>query len=228
KSRGGRVIAVNPVRTGYNAIADDWVGITPGTDGLFVLALVHELLRTGHVDLDYLSRWTNAGWLVSRAPGARFGLFVRDGEGRPLVHDRATGGLVPFDRAGVRPSLKGEVAGPDGEPCVPVFELMARKYLEPEFAPEAVAGRCGVPAEAIRRIAAELADTAFNQSWEIDAPWTDFRGEEHATVTARPVSFHAMRGVSAHSNGFQTCRAIHVLQLLLGAVERPGSFRFKP
>ncbi len=37
-----------------------------------------------------------------------------------------------------------------------------------------------------------------------------------------------MRGVSAHSNGFQTCRAIHVLQLLLGAVERPGGFRFKP
>src|SRR5690606_31242825 len=119
-------------------------------------------------------------------------------------------------------------AGPDGEPCVPVFELMARKYLEPEFAPEAVAGRCGVPVDAIRRIAAELADVAFNQSWEIDAPWTDFRGEEHATVTARPVSFHAMRGVSAHSNGFQTCRAIHVLQLLLGTVERPGAFRFKP
>ncbi|HET7411004.1 MAG TPA: molybdopterin-dependent oxidoreductase, partial [Paracoccaceae bacterium] len=228
KSRGGRVIAVNPVRTGYNAIADEWVGITPGTDGLFVLAIAHELLRTGHIDVDYLSRWTNAGWLVSRTPGAGFGLFARDADGKALVHDRATGQLQPFDRAGVRPSLKGEVEGPDGAPCVPVFELMARKYLEPEFAPDAVTERCGVPAETIRRIAAELADTAFNQSWEIDAPWTDFRGEEHATVTARPVSFHAMRGVSAHSNGFQTCRAIHVLQLLLGAIERPGAFRFKP
>ena len=228
KSRGGRVIAVNPVRTGYNAIADEWVGITPGTDGLFVLAICHELLRTGHVDVDYLSRWTNAGWLVSRAPGAAFGLFARDEQGRPLVHDRVTGQLQPFDKAGVRPSLKGEVAGPEGSPCVPVFELMARKYLEPDYAPDAVADRCGVPADTIRRIASELADTAFNQSWEIDAPWTDFRGETHATVTARPVSFHAMRGVSAHSNGFQTCRALHVLQLLLGAVERPGAFRFKP
>ena len=228
KSRGGRVIAVNPVRTGYNAIADEWVGITPGTDGLFVLAICHELLRTGHVDVDYLANWTNAGWLVSRAPGAGFGLFARDEQGRPLVHDRATGQLQPFDKAGVRPSLKGEVAGPDGAPCVPVFELMARKYLEPDHAPDAVADRCGVSADTIRRIAAELADTAFNQSWEIDAPWTDFRGETHATVTARPVSFHAMRGVSAHSNGFQTCRALHVLQLLLGAVERPGAFRFKP
>jgi anaerobic selenocysteine-containing dehydrogenase len=39
------VIGVNPVRTGYNAVADEWVGITPGTDGLLILALVHELLK---------------------------------------------------------------------------------------------------------------------------------------------------------------------------------------
>jgi hypothetical protein len=39
---------------------------------------------------------------------------------------------------------------------------------------------------------------------------------------------HAMRGISAHSNGFQTCRALHMLQLLLGSVEAPGGFRFKP
>jgi anaerobic selenocysteine-containing dehydrogenase len=37
-----------------------------------------------------------------------------------------------------------------------------------------------------------------------------------------------MRGVSAHSNGFQTCRALHLLQILLGAVDCPGGFRFKP
>ena len=47
-------------------------------------------------------------------------------------------------------------------------------------------------------------------------------------MTGRPVSFHAMRGISAHSNGFQTCRALHVLQILLGTVEVPGGFRFKP
>jgi anaerobic selenocysteine-containing dehydrogenase len=35
-----KVIGVNPIRTGYNAVADDWVGITPGTDGLFILSLM--------------------------------------------------------------------------------------------------------------------------------------------------------------------------------------------
>ncbi len=109
KSRGGRVIAVNPVRTGYNAVADEWVGITPGTDGLFVLAMCHELLRTGHVDVDYLARWTNAGWLVSRAPGAGFGIFVRDADGKPLV--RHDGRACAF---GVRPKARG--AGPRWRP----------------------------------------------------------------------------------------------------------------
>ena len=47
-------------------------------------------------------------------------------------------------------------------------------------------------------------------------------------MIGRPVSMHAMRGISAHSNGFQTCRALHVLQLMLGSVEVPGGFRFKP
>ena len=41
----------------------------PGTDGLFVLALIHELLRADRIDLDYLVRYTNAPWLVIDAPG---------------------------------------------------------------------------------------------------------------------------------------------------------------
>ncbi|MEM7508020.1 MAG: molybdopterin oxidoreductase family protein [Pseudomonadota bacterium] len=228
KTAGGRVIGVNPVRTGYNAVADEWVGITPGTDGLFILSLCHELLRTGHVDVAYLSRWSNAPYLVDRNPGESFGLFIRDQDGKPLVWDTVSGQAQPFDKPGLKPALKGEFPSPNGGRARPVFELMAGKYLEPDYAPEAVAERCGIPAATIKRLAAELADTAFNQAVEIPCEWTDFRGEKHTSFTGRPVSFHAMRGISAHSNGFQTCRALHILQLLLGAVETPGSFRFKP
>ncbi|MEO0819758.1 MAG: molybdopterin oxidoreductase family protein [Pseudomonadota bacterium] len=228
KGRGAKVVSVNPVRTGYSAIADEWVGITPGTDGLFVLAMVHELLRTGRVDVASLARWTNAPYLVDRNPGASFGLFLRDADGKPLVWDRRTNTAQPFDRPGLAPELKGDFPNPAGGRATPVFELLARKYLEPEYAPESVAERCGIPATAIRRLANELADAAFNDAPFIACPWTDFRGEHHEGFTGRPVSFHAMRGVSAHSNGFQTARAIHLLQLLLGAVEAPGSFRFAP
>ena len=58
-------------------------------------------------------------------------------------------------------------------------------------------------------------------------PWTDWAGRKHDKLIGRPVSMHAMRGISAHSNGFQTCRMIHVLQILLGSIDCPGGFRYK-
>ena len=32
KERGGKFVAINPVRTGYQSVADEWVPIKPGTD----------------------------------------------------------------------------------------------------------------------------------------------------------------------------------------------------
>jgi anaerobic selenocysteine-containing dehydrogenase len=229
KRRGVKTVAVNPVRTGYNAVADEWVGITPGTDGLFVLALAHELMRSGQVDVDFAIRYTNAPWLVICDDGSGSeGLIARDADGKALVCDRITGELLPFDAANVKPMLKGEVRLPDGRTARPVFELLARHLLGDAHSPDAVAELCGVPAATIRRLAAELAQKAFQEAITIEQPWIDMRGVRHERFIGRPVSFHAMRGISAHSNGFQTCRALHVLQLLLGSVDCPGGFRFKP
>ena len=228
KARGAKVIGVNPIRTGYNAIADDWIGITPGTDGLFILALVHELMRTGKMDLDYLARYTNAPVLVNADPlSPNHGLLMRDENGKQLVIDRNTGKPTAFDQPGVRPDLSATYRH-GGTTHRPVFHLMAERYLDPSYSADAVTERVGIPADKIRRIAAEIARVAFDEAIELDQEWTDFRGETHAKMVGRPVSFHAMRGISAHSNGFQTCRALHVLQIILGTVEVPGGFRFKP
>ena len=95
KERNVKTIAVNPVRTGYNAIADEWVGIKPGTDGLFVMSLIHQLIAAGRVDIDYLIRYTNAPWLVIRNDGGPDdGLFARDKDGQPLIWDRKKGKAV--------------------------------------------------------------------------------------------------------------------------------------
>ena len=229
KQQGAKFVSVNPVRTGYSAIADEWIGIRPGTDGLLVFALIHELLKADKIDLDYLVRYTNAPWLVIQDPGAPDdGLFARDAEGHPLVWDkreeRLANGLLPE----VAPALVGEVELADGRKAVPAFQLMAARYLDPGYAPDAVAERTGVPAATIRRIAAEIAEAAFEQEVVLDIPWTDWAGRRHEKMRGRPVSFHAMRGISAHSNGFHTCRALHLLQMLLGAIDCPGGFRYKP
>jgi len=227
RQRGARFVSVNPVRTGYSAIADEWVGIRPGTDGLFVMALIHELLKSDRIDLDYLARYTNAAWLVIQAPGAADdGLFARNEAGEPLVLE-ASGSLASSAVTDVAARLVGEAVLPDGRRAVPVFQLVAERYLDPRYAPAAIAETCGVPAPTIRRLAEELAHAAFEQEIELAVPWTDWAGRRHETMRGRPVSIHAMRGISAHSNGFQTCRALHLLQLLLGTIDVPGGWRYK-
>ena len=229
KARGAKIVAINPVRTGYGAIADEWIGIRPGTDGLFAFALIHELLRNDRIDLDYLVRYTNAHWLVIRAAGASDdGLFARDAEGRALCWHAADGACAPAEASDISPAIVGEYILPDGRIAVPVFHLLAERYLDPHFAPDAVADKCGISADTIRRIARELAAAAFDDPLKLPIAWTDTHGRRHDEMIGRPVSFHAMRGISAHSNGFHTCRALHLLQLLLGAVDTPGSFRFQP
>jgi len=229
KGHGAKFVSVNPVRTGYSAIADEWVGIRPGTDGLLILAIVHELLKARRVDLDYLVRYTNAHWLVIQAPGsADDGLFARDADGNPLCFDRKAGALASAMLPDVAPALVGEHKLADGRTAVPAFQLLHDRYVADEYAPDAVAERCGVPADTIRRLAAEIAHAAFEQEVVIEQPWTDWAGRRQERMIGRPVAMHAMRGISAHSNGFHTCRALHLLQVLIGSIDAPGGFRYKP
>ncbi len=188
KARGARVIGVNPIRTGYNAVADDWVGITPGTDGLFILSLVHELLKAGKIDLDYLARYTNAPVLVNRDPKSdEYGLLMRDDDGKMLVIDRVTGKLTPFDQPGVKPDLHATYRQA-GITHRPVMHLMAERYLDKQYAPEAVAERCGIPPEQIRAIAAEIARVAFDEAIELDQRMDRFPRRETQDHDGPPVS----------------------------------------
>jgi anaerobic selenocysteine-containing dehydrogenase len=229
KGRGAKLVAINPVRTGYAAIADEWVGIRPGTDGLFVGALIQELLNHDWIDFDYLVKYTNAHHLVVRNPGAADdGLFARDARDKPLCWDKSTATAKAADATDISPAIVGEFSLPDGRKAVPAFQLMAQRFLGADYAADTVAAQCGVSADTIRRIAAEIADVAFKQEIRLPQRWTDAHGREHAEMIGRPVSMHAMRGIAAHANGFHTCRMLHTLQMLLGAIDTPGSFRYQP
>jgi anaerobic selenocysteine-containing dehydrogenase len=57
-----------PGRTGYNAIADEWVGITPRHRRAVRRRADPRAAPAGKIDLDYLIRYTNAPWLVIDDP----------------------------------------------------------------------------------------------------------------------------------------------------------------
>jgi sulfite dehydrogenase (quinone) subunit SoeA len=235
KRDGGRFIAINPIRTGYAAIADEWVPIRPGTDGALFMALIRELIALGLYDRDFVARYTNAGQLVNQDEASDdFGMMLRNPEGEvinPLRHhnfywwDRHSGKPVADHAEGSDPALFGEFRMPDGTTAKPAFQLLEERVRD--CTPEWAEGITGIPAATIRSLAHEMGVTARDQGIELPIAWTDWWGQEHKCVKGKPVAFHAMRGLAAHSNGFQTTRALAILMSLLGTIDRPGGFRHK-
>jgi len=241
KREGGRFISINPVRTGYSAIADEWIPIKPGTDGALLMALLHELIRTDTLDHAFLKRFTNAPQLVVLDEGAREGLFAFDpnpekgppGDGRnphnKLIFDKASGQVLNAYPEGIAdgcdPALEGHYTLADGTRVAPSFQLLRDRVAS--CTPAWAAAITGIAAERIVALAQEMGHAALQQAFELPIPWTDAWGKLHPTTQARPLAFHAMRGLAAHSNGFQTVRALAVLMSVLGTIDAPGGFRHK-
>ncbi|WP_158935793.1 molybdopterin-dependent oxidoreductase [Burkholderia sp. S171] len=235
KRGGGRFIAINPIRTGYAAIADEWVPIKPGTDGALFMAFLHELIAADAWDHEFVRRYTNAADLIDlNEQSENFGLFVSDPDtpaGNPLFPqnhawwDAETARAVPYHSPGVTPALDGRYTLEDGTPVAPSFTLLRERVAD--CTPEWAADITGIPAGTIRRLAQEMIQTSRDHRITLPIRWTDAWGETHETVTGNPVAFHAMRGLAAHSNGFQSIRALAVLMSLLGTIDRPGGFRHK-
>ncbi|MDQ2780374.1 MAG: molybdopterin oxidoreductase family protein, partial [Pseudomonadota bacterium] len=188
-----------------------------------------------------LKRYTNAPQLVVLDEGEREGLFAFDsnpekgppGDGRhphnKLVWDRPSGQVLNAYPEGIAdgcdPALDGHYTLADGTRVAPSFQLL-KDRVEP-CTPEWAEAITGIPAARIRKLAHELGDTALKQAFELPVAWTDAWDKVHPTTQARPVAFHAMRGLAAHSNGFQTIRALAVLMSVLGTIDAPGGFRHK-
>ena len=235
KRNGGKFIAVNPVRSGYAAIADEWIPIKPGTDGALLLAIIHEIIALGLYDREFLLQYTNSPDLVNVNPDSdEFGLFLRTeveveesciDPANKMWWDRHRNRAVHAYSDEADPRLMGEFELEDGAPVKPAFQLLKERVED--YTPEWAAGITGIDADTIRRLAHEMGITARDEKIELPYPWTDAWGREHESITGNPVSFHAMRGLAAHSNGFQTIRALGILMTILGTIDRPGGFRHK-
>jgi len=236
KNDGGRFISINPVRTGYSAIADEWIPIKPGTDGALLLALIHEIINQGLYDREFLVQYSNSAQLINLDENSdEMGMFIRspyEKQDEGVIHpqdelwwDRKTNEPVRTHTEDADPYLLGAFNLEDGTPVKPAFQMLVDRVKDntPEWAAEIT----GIPAETIRSLAHEMGITARDEKIELPIAWTDCWGKDHEAVTGNPVSFHAMRGLAAHSNGFQTIRALSILMSLLGTIDRPGGFRHK-
>lgn len=210
RRRGMRVVVVDPVGTNAAAKADEWVPILPGTDGAFILSLIHVLVNElGCYDREFLSHRTNAAYLIGKD-----GSYIKEApNGKPLVWDQHTDCAVPFDQGKLEPALEGSFAA-GGEECQPAFQAL-REHVK-QYTPEKVEAITTIPAATIRRIAKEFGTAAkIGSTIAIDGK----------PVPYRPVAVNIYRGAGAHKHGTHTALSVQMLNMIVGAFYVPGAHR---
>jgi molybdopterin-containing oxidoreductase family molybdopterin binding subunit len=208
RSRGMKLVVVDPVRNGVAEKADEWVPIRPGTDGAMAMAMLNVILNElQRFDAEYLQEHTNAIYLVGRD-----GNYVRDAESdKPLVWDQADDRAKVYDDPSLRdPALEG-CFQVDGRESRPAFVLLRQRVAQ--FTPEEAERITSVPAATIRRIATEFAQEARIGSTIV---------LEGKTLPYRPVCLIYFKGAHAHNHAWLTCMAFELLCEVVGACDVPG------
>jgi formate dehydrogenase major subunit len=219
RERGATVIHVDPRFTRTSAMADLWVPLRPGTDIVFLGALINYVLQQGREFRDYVVRYTNAATILRedlREPEDLDGLFSgwdeENGRYDPktwLYHDSPQSEKYRVMQAEVGGHAKdrggeaGELAQHERDETLQhprcVYQVLKKHFAR--YTPELVERTCGIPKARFLQVA--------------DA-FTSASGREKTAAICYAV------GWTQHSTGVQVIRAAAILQLLLGNVGRPG------
>lgn len=207
RRRGMKLVVVDPLCSPIASKADEWIPIRPGTDGALALSMMHVLLNELQIfDRDFVLTQTNAPYLISAD-----GHYVRDkASGKPLVWDEAAGRPCPFDAPSTA-ALEGEF-DIGGQRCKPAF-VKLKEHLQ-QYNPESAAKITTVSPAQIRHMAREFGEAASIGSTVM---------MEGKSLPYRPVcSFCDSRGLSSHQFGMWACMNVHMLNLIVGALDVPG------
>lgn len=58
KQHGAKLIVIDPIRTGLSSMADIWLQIKPGYDGLLAMSMINEIITEKLYDTDFIREWT--------------------------------------------------------------------------------------------------------------------------------------------------------------------------
>jgi len=224
KSRGAKVIHVDPRFTRTSAIATKHIPIRAGSDVVLLGALINYVLTRNLWFQDYVVAYTNAATLVTDAfrdtedlGGLFSGFDPETGHYDPSTWAYAEDGGQPRRAHEHGSSASARAAGDEhgsGGPVLPhsrvlrdetlqdprtVFQILKRHYSR--YTPEAVRDACGISLEDFGYLARAV---------------TENSGRDRTTCFAYAV------GWTQHTLGAQFIRTAAILQLLLGNMGRPG------
>ena len=197
---GTRLVCIDPVNSETAKLCDEWVSLRPGSDGALAWSMIHEILRAGKYDENFLVRHTNMPLLVNRETGVLLTEEDVSGGGgdEPVVWCHSAGRAVPVTAAeSVQLGVAASVSLADGRSvqAASVFERV--REIASELPPSVAAAMTGVDASVIERLANEYA-------------------------TAAPAAIRIGYGVDRWYSADLTARAIATLACLCGYVGVPG------
>jgi formate dehydrogenase major subunit len=221
REKGAKVIHVDPRFSRTSAMSDYWLPLRPGSDIIFLGALINYVITHEKYFREYVVHYTNAPTILRedlRDTEDLAGLFSGWDEqqkqydpktwlyegapykesSKPPGHAHAGGGHGK-DRGGEAGDLGEHKNDLTLENPRCVFQVLKKHFSR--YTPELVERSCGIPREKFLQIA------------EV---YTSASGPEKTGAICYAV------GWTQHSKGVQIIRAAAVLQLLLGNMGRPG------
>jgi formate dehydrogenase major subunit len=232
KRRGATVIHVDPRFTRTSALADQHVPLRPGSDIVFVGALIHHVLDNDAYFHDYVVAYTNAPMIVGeqfRDTEDLHGLF----SGFDAATDSYDASTWQYEGSDALPSVGGH--GPEHEPSIPLHERHRQAgraetagsggpvyHGEPEHDPTLQHPRCvfQILKRHFARYTPEMVERVCGVSREnflrVARALTANSGRERTSAYVYAV------GWTQHTVGVQYIRSASILQLLLGNIGRPG------
>jgi formate dehydrogenase major subunit len=192
KTRGAKLVAVDPRFTRTGALADLYAPIRAGSDTAFLLGIIRYALEDEkRYHGDYVKVHTSAPLLINAAYSFHDGLFSGfDEKAGTYSKDSWTYQLDEKGMAKKDPSLLDPHC---------IFQLL-KKHVS-RYTPDMVERVCGTPKDKFLKVCEIVTSTG--------------NAERVGTIT------YAL-GWTQHSTGVQIIRAAAMLQLLLGNVGRPG------
>jgi formate dehydrogenase major subunit len=192
KTRGAKLVAVDPRFTRTAAVADLYAQLRPGTDIAFLNGIVRYALEKKRYHEDYVKLHTNAAYIIGEKYAFNEGLFSGFDEAKK-TYDKAAWAYA------ADPTSNGYQVDPTFENPRCVFQLL-KKHVD-RYTPETVEKICGTPKDQFIKVAEMVTSTS---------------------TAARVGTIMYALGWTQHSTGVQIIRTAAVLQLLLGNVGRAG------
>lgn len=208
KRNGAKLVVVDPVFRDIAAVADLWVPIRPGTDGVLAMGISNLVMQNGTYGRELLTTWTNAPFLINAAEERLLREYdinpnANEDDDHYVVWDNNTNApaiwapeVERYLTDNVALALEGSysIKMADGNTVVCKTAFQTYKDFLTQWTPERVAEICWIPVEKIYKMYDLLVNNGSGKSTLLTA----YLGACMMTT-----------------NALQNGRAITLLQLLL-------------